>query len=54
MLPNDVSLTDDVESYDESDDDDDGIDRTEQIFNFVDVPSFISFLVAVQLSLFIL
>ena len=41
-LPNDVSLTDDVESYDESDDDDDGIDRTEQIFNFVDVPSFIS------------
>ena len=42
-LLNDVSLTDDVESYDESDDDDDGIDkRTEQIFNFVDVPSFIS------------
>ena len=41
-LPNDVSLTDDVESYDESDDDDDGIDRTGQIFNFVDVPSFIS------------
>ena len=41
-LPNDVSLTDDVESYDESDDGDDGIDKTEQIFNFVDVPSFIS------------
>ena len=41
-LPNDVSLTNDVESYDESDDDDDGIDRTEQIFNFVDVLSFIS------------
>ena len=29
-LPNDVSFTDDVESYDESDDDDDGINRTEQ------------------------
>ena len=41
-LQNDVSLADDVESYDESDDDDDGIDRTEQIFNFVDVLSFIS------------
>ena len=41
-LQNDVSLADDVESYDESDDEDDGIDRTEQIFNFVDVPSFIS------------
>ena len=41
-LPNDVSLTDDVKFYDESDDDNDGIDRTEQKFNFVDVPSFIS------------